>query len=84
VRSTFSPLIDYIITETLSTLRFDLNRQQYLLSVRCRFYSDNNTADDFINWIMPYVDADEGQFLGLWEDDAYGGMPREIYASACI
>jgi len=55
----------YFDADTYSTLRFDEISNAYYLCVRCNLKNYDNEIELFINWINPYIDAFEDDFLGF-------------------
>lgn len=56
----------YFAADTPSTMRKDDIGEQYLLCIRCNLKNYGSEIEHFINWIDPYVDAYEGDFLGFY------------------
>jgi hypothetical protein len=71
----------YFDADTHSTLRFDDISNAYYLCVRANLKNYDSEIQKFINWIMPYLDKSEGEFLGFYR---YEGTeePTLIYAKA--
>lgn len=55
----------YFVADTYSTFRFDDIGQSWYLCVRCNLKNYDNEIEKFVDWIMPYIDAREGDFLGF-------------------
>ena len=55
----------YFAADTHSTLRFDDIGKQYVLCIRCNLKNYEGEIQAFCDWIDPYVDAFEGDFLGF-------------------
>ena len=55
----------YFAADTHSTLRFDDIGNSYYLCVRCNLKNYCGEIEKFIDWMNPYVDAFEGDFLGF-------------------
>lgn len=55
----------YFAADTHSTLRFDDLAQSHFLCVRSNIKNYNQEIERFVNWIMPWVYAQEGGFLGF-------------------
>jgi hypothetical protein len=49
---------------TRSIFRFDDISKKYYLTYRSDLKNYDNEIDNFFDWIMPYVDARPGQFIG--------------------
>lgn len=56
----------YFDADTHSTLRFDTIADQYFLCVRCNLKNYDSEIEKFIDWIKPYLDKYEGNFLGFY------------------
>jgi len=56
----------YFGADTHSTLRFDETAHKYYLCVRCNVKNYDNEIGEFIDWIMPYVDKYNDEFLGFY------------------
>jgi len=54
----------YFNADTNSTLRFDKMAKQYYLNILCNFKNYDHELSNFLSWIMHYVDANNGEFLG--------------------
>jgi len=52
--------------DTHSTFRFDDISNTYCLCVRANLKNYDSEIEKFINWIMPYLDKYEGNFLGFY------------------
>jgi hypothetical protein len=55
----------YFAADTHSTLRLDENGDCYYLCIRCNVKNYGNEIEKFVDWIAPYVEANEGDFLGF-------------------
>lgn len=55
----------YFDADTHSTLRFDEIAKQYYLCVRCNLKNYNGEIKKFLDWIFPYLDKMEGEFVGF-------------------
>lgn len=51
--------------DTHSTLRFDDIANAYILCIRCNLKNYDNEIEWFVNWVMPYLGEDDGDFLGF-------------------
>lgn len=51
--------------DTHSTLRFDKISNAYYLCIRTNLKNYDNEIEKFIDWIMPYLNKSEGEFLGF-------------------
>lgn len=56
----------YFAADAHSYLRYDEIAKQYFLGVQSNLKNYDNEIGLFLDWIMPYVDAYEGQFLGYY------------------
>lgn len=56
----------YFDAETHSTLNFDKDMNQWYLCIRCNLKNYCGEIEKFIEWIMPYLDKDEGDFIGFY------------------
>ncbi len=56
----------YFAADTNSTLRYDDIGRCYYLNIRCNLKNYGNEIEKFINWIMPYIRAFKGDFLGFY------------------
>jgi len=55
----------YFAADTHSTLRYDdIGRCRYLC-IRCNLKNYDDEIEHFLDWIMPYIDASPGDFLGF-------------------
>lgn len=61
----------YFQADTHSTLRWDDISNQYYLCIRCNLKNYDNEINLFVDWITPYIDAIDGDFLGFqrYEND---------------
>lgn len=55
----------YFRADTHSTLRFDDIGRSYYLCIRCNLKNYDDEIEKFVDWIMPYIDAIDGDFLGF-------------------
>lgn len=55
----------YFDADTSSTLRYDWQGDWYLC-IRCNLKNYGNEIEHFLNWIMPYCEKEEGDFLGFY------------------
>lgn len=71
----------YFDADTYSTLRFDKISNAYYLCVRANLKNYNSEIEKFIDWIDPYLEKFEGEFLGFYryEEDE---QPTLIYKKA--
>ena len=69
----------YFDADTHSTLRFDDISGSYYLCVRANLKNYNNEIQKFIDWIMPYLNKYEGEFLGFYRYEETE-EPTLIYA----
>jgi hypothetical protein len=56
----------YFDADTNSTLRFDDIAEQYYICIRCNLKNYDSEIEKFIDWIDPYLDKYEGEFLGFY------------------
>ena len=56
----------YFDADTHSTLRFDSISDAYFLCIRSNLKNYDDEIEKFINWIMPYLNKSEGEFLGFY------------------
>ena len=56
----------YFAADTNSTFRYDTISKAYFLCVRCNFKNYDDEIQKFIDWIKPYIVAEEGDFLGFY------------------
>lgn len=70
----------YFDADTTSTLRYDDISKQHSLCIRTNFKNYDGEIEKFINWIRPYLDKDEGDFLGFHRYEETE-EPTLIYAS---
>ena len=69
---------DYFNADTHSTLRFDDISDSYFLCIRCNLKNYDQEIAKFLNWIMPFVDAEVGDFLGFYRYEE-SNEPTLIY-----
>ena len=55
----------YFASDTHSTLRLDDISQTHYLCVRSNLKNYDSEISHFLDWIMPHVDAFDGDFLGF-------------------
>jgi hypothetical protein len=55
----------YFAADTHSTLRLDDIDKQYRICIRCNLKNYEGEIEAFCDWIDPYVDAYDGDFLGF-------------------
>lgn len=55
----------YFDALTRSELEFDDIANQYFLSIRCNLKNYDNEIQKFVDWIRPYLDQEDGAFLGF-------------------
>lgn len=55
----------YFDADTHSTLRFDDISDSYYLCIRTNLKNYGQEIRHFVDWIMPYLDKFEGEFLGF-------------------
>ena len=56
----------YFDADTHSTLRFDDISDSYRLCIRCNLKNYSDEIQKFIDWIIPFLDKYEGEFLGFY------------------
>jgi len=56
----------YFSADTHSTLRKDLIACKYVLCIRCNVKNYDDEIEHFINWMYPYIDKYDGDFLGFF------------------
>lgn len=56
----------YFPAQTFSKLYLDKSFNTYYLNIRCNLKNYNQEIQHFIDWIKPYLQADEGDFLGFY------------------
>ena len=68
----------YFDAETYSTFR-DSDGRGLFLCIRCNLKNYDNEIEKFCDWIRPYIDKQDGDFLGFsrYEEDE---QPTLIYA----
>ena len=54
----------YFDADTHSTLRYDDISLTYYLCIQCNLKNYNSEIEEFIIWIKPYLNKQEGDFLG--------------------
>jgi hypothetical protein len=55
----------YFDADTHSTLRWCDISNQYVLCIRCNLKNYGSEIEKFVDWIMPYLDKFQGDFLGF-------------------
>jgi hypothetical protein len=55
----------YFDEDTHSTLRLDDITKTYFLCVRCNFKNYDDEIAQFLDWIHPYLEKHDGDFLGF-------------------
>ena len=55
----------YFSADTHSTIRLDSIAKSYFLCIRCNLKNYEDEIESFIDWVMPYIDAYPGDFLGF-------------------
>ena len=55
----------YFDADTSSTLRFDDISGQYYLCIRCSLKNYDGEIQKFCDWMCPYLDKFDGEFLGF-------------------
>jgi hypothetical protein len=55
----------YFEAEVASSLTFDDNGDDWRLCVRCNLKNYGGEIEHFVDWITPYIDAQQGDFLGF-------------------
>jgi hypothetical protein len=71
----------YFDLETLSTLRYDEIGEGWYLCIRTNLKNYGGEIEKFIDWVMPYLDKYEGDFLGFYRSEQTD-VPTLIYATA--
>jgi hypothetical protein len=56
----------YFDADTISTIRYDKIARAYYLCIRCDLKNYGSEIENFIDWVMPYLDKYEGNFLGFY------------------
>lgn len=61
----------YFDTKTASSVFYDNSAECYYFNIKCNLKNYDNEIEKFINWIMPYLDKEDGSFLGhyRYEED---------------
>lgn len=61
----------YFAAAPRAYLRYDKIADCHFLGIRSNFKNYDNEIDLFVDWIMPYVDACTGEYLGykMYEED---------------
>ena len=69
----------YFDADTHSTLRYDDISKSYYLCIRCNLKNYHDEISLFCDWIRPYINKTEGEFLGFsrYEESE---TPELIYA----
>lgn len=68
----------YFDADTHCTLRHDTISDTYYLCVRSNLKNYGSEIEKFIDWIMPYLDKFEGDFLGFYRYEE-SEQPTLIY-----
>jgi hypothetical protein len=68
----------YFSADTHSTLRLDYQGGWYLC-IRCNLKNYSEEIENFIDWMMPYIDNSPGNFLGFYRYEE-SEIPTLIYA----
>lgn len=68
----------YFDADTHSTLRFDDISDSYYLCIRSNVKNYEGEIEAFVDWVMPYLDKYDGQFLGFSRYEEYE-IPHLIY-----
>ena len=70
----------YFAADTVSSLRLDAQSQNRYLCVRSNLKNYDREIEHFIDWINPWVDASEGEFLGFhrYEEDDDPAVIRKL------
>jgi hypothetical protein len=73
----------YFDADTHSTLRFDEIHNGYYLCIRSNLKNYDGEIEKFIDWIHPYLDAFDGDFLGFYryEEDE---IPTLIFKNRTV
>lgn len=71
----------YFDADTHSTLRFDEISNAYYLCIRANLKNYDSEIEKFIDWIMPYLEKFEGDFLGFYRYEE-NEQPTLIYKKA--
>jgi len=68
----------YFNAPSHSIFKYDDITNQYVLFIQSNLKNYDDEIEMFLNWIMPYIDALEGEFLGYhrYEEEVY---PTLIY-----
>lgn len=69
----------YFPSDTHSTLRFDNISYQYYLNIKSNIKNYNYEIQKFVDWIMPYLNHDVGEFLGFYRLEETN-IPTLIYS----
>lgn len=56
----------YFDADTHTTLRYDDIAKSYFLCIRTNLKNYDSEIEKFIDWIMPYLDKFDGDFLGFY------------------
>lgn len=56
----------YFDADTISTLRYDDIGNSWYLCIRTNLKNYDDEIEDFIDWIMPYLNKYDGEFLGFY------------------
>ncbi|MHB1098682.1 MAG: hypothetical protein ACYCZR_03930 [Burkholderiales bacterium] len=69
----------YFDADTINTLRYDDIANQHYLCIRSNLKNYDDKIKKFIDWIMPYLDKYDGEFLGFSRYEE-SNEPTLIYA----
>lgn len=68
----------YFDAETHSTMNFDDISKSYVLCLRFNVKNYDSEIEHFVDWVMPYLDKYDGDFLGFSRYEEYE-EPTLIY-----
>lgn len=69
----------YFDADTHSTLRYDDVSRSYYLCIRSNLKNYDEEISLFVDWIRPYINKNEGDFLGFWRYEE-SETPELLYA----
>jgi hypothetical protein len=69
----------YFSADTQSTIRYDQTAGAYYLTIQCNLKNYDGEIEKFVEWVMPYVDATEGEHLGHTRYES-NDIPDMLYA----
>ena len=69
----------YFDLDVASSMRLDDIDHQWRLCIRCNFKNYGGEIAKFLDWVSPYLDKDEGNFLGFFRYEETE-EPTLIYA----